>query len=108
MAQFLLELYVSRTDAAAVEKGARRAQRAADEMKREGTPVSYLRSIYAPEEETCFYLYEAASVEAVQEVARRAALPAERVIEVVSTGRPSGHIGPTTRQPNVPERSAGT
>lgn len=108
MAQFLLELYVSRTDAAAVENGARRAQRAADEMKQEGTHVFYLRSIFAPEEETCFYLYEAASAEAVQEAARRAALPAERVTEVVSAGRPFRHIGPTARQPIAPERSAGT
>jgi hypothetical protein len=108
MAEFLLELYVSRTDAAAVEKGARRAQHAADEMKREGTQVSYLRSIFAPEEETCFYLYEAASAEDVQEAARRAALPAERVTEVVSAGLPSRRRGPTIRQAIVPEGSAGT
>jgi hypothetical protein len=108
MAEFLLELYVSRTDAAAVERGACRAQRAADDMKAEGTHVSYLRSIFAPDEETCFYLYEAASVEAVQEAARRAELPAERVTEVVSKGRPFPHIGSTIRRPIVPKRSAGT
>jgi len=55
-------------------------------MSREGTPVSYLRSIFAPEDETCFYLYEAGSAEIVREAARRAALPSERVTEVVSKG----------------------
>jgi hypothetical protein len=86
MPEFLLELYVSRTDAAAVERGAQRAHAAAEEMSREGTRVAYVRSIFAPEDETCFYLYEAASRDAVREAARRAALPAERVTEVVSKG----------------------
>jgi hypothetical protein len=36
------------------------------------------------QDETCFHLYEAASVDAVREVARRAALPFERVTEAVA------------------------
>lgn len=84
MAEFLLELYVPRTDADAVERGARSARLAAEELTREGTPVSYLRSIFVPEDETCFYLYEAASADAVREAARRARLPFERVAEAVA------------------------
>jgi hypothetical protein len=86
MAEFLVEQYVSRSDIAAVEAGAHRAHTAAEQMTREGTRVAYLRSIFAPDEETCFYLYEAGSAEIVQEAARRAALPAERVTEVVTKG----------------------
>jgi hypothetical protein len=86
MAEFLVEQYMSRADVASVEQGARRAHRAAEQMSREGTPVSYLRSIFAPEDETCFHLYEAASAEIVREAARRAELPSERVTEVVSKG----------------------
>ena len=86
MAEFLVEQYVSRSDGTAAEQGAQRALRAAEEMSREGTPVAYVRSIFAPEDETCFYLYEAASAEVVREAARRAALPSERVTEVVSKG----------------------
>ena len=83
MAEFLLELYVSRTDGVAVERGAERSRIAAEELTREGTPVHYLRSIFVPEDETCFYLYEATSADAVREAARRAGLPFERVTEAV-------------------------
>lgn len=86
MAEFLVEQYVSRADLASVEQSGRRARRAAEEMSREGMPVSYVRSIFAPEDETCFYLYEAGSVEIVREAARRAALPTDHVAEVVSKG----------------------
>jgi len=81
VAEFLVELYVSRADAGAIERGAQRSRLAADELTREGTPVSYLRSIFVPEDETCFLLYEAASVDAVREAARRAELRFERVSE---------------------------
>jgi hypothetical protein len=84
VAEFLLELYVPKEDGRAVEVGAGRARRAAEEMSREGTLVRYLRSIFVPEDETCFYLYEAASAEDVAKAARRAALPFERVAEAVT------------------------
>lgn len=83
MAEFLVELYVSRTDAAAAAQGAERARLAALELTREGTPVRYLRSIFVPEDETCLYLYEAASADAVRIAAERAALSFERVVETV-------------------------
>src|SRR5437764_5027776 len=84
MAEFLVELYVSSRNAAAVERGAARARVAAEELTREGTPVRYLRSIFVPEDETCFYLCEACSADAVREVARRATLPFERVTEAMA------------------------
>jgi len=84
MAEFLVELYVSRSDSGAVERGAEHARLAVEELTREGTPVCYLRSIFVPEDETCFYLYEAASAEAVRKAARRAALPFERVSAAVT------------------------
>lgn len=87
MAEFLVELYVSRTDAGAAERGAERAERAARQLRCEGTPVRYLRSIFLPEEETCFYLYEAETVDAVHEAARRAALPVDRVTAAVTESK---------------------
>jgi len=83
VAEFLVELYFSRTDGAAVERGAERARLAAEELTREGTPVHYLRSLFVPEDETCFFLYEAASADAVREAAGRAGLRFERVTEAV-------------------------
>jgi hypothetical protein len=88
VAEYLVELYVSRSDGAAAERGGRQARLAAEQLTREGTPVRYLRSIFVPDDETCFYLYEAASADAVREAARRASLPSERVIEAIT--RPTG------------------
>jgi hypothetical protein len=83
MPEFLVELYVSRTDPAAVERRAERARLAADQLSREGTPVRYVRSLFVPEDETCFFLYEAARAEDVEEAARRASLRFERAAAAV-------------------------
>ena len=84
MAEFLVELYISREDGVGVGGSSEIARLAADELTREGTPVRYLNSIYVPEEEICFFLYEAVSADAVREAAQRAALPFERVSEAVA------------------------
>jgi hypothetical protein len=81
--QFLLEQYVTSVDAATVERRAHDAREAAAELTRQGKRVEYLRSIFVPEDETCFHLYEAESLSAVREAARRAALPFDRVAEAV-------------------------
>jgi hypothetical protein len=81
MNEFLAEAYVSRTDADVVAHCATRAQRGAEALTREGTPVRYLRSIFVPDDETCFYLLEAASVDGVRALADRAGLHFERIAE---------------------------
>lgn len=85
MPQFLLELYVSRTELAAAENGAKQAARAAEQLTAEGTPVRFMRSIFVPDEETCFYLLEAASLEHVRAAAVRAGLPCERIAEALTS-----------------------
>jgi len=82
----MVELYVSRIDADSVSRAAQRARLAADALSNEGTPVRYLRSMYVKEDETCFLLFEAESVDVVREVARCALLPVEHVAEVVEDG----------------------
>lgn len=81
MAEFLVELFVSRGNAAEVETGAERARLSAEQLTREGTPVRFVRSIFVPEDETCFLVYEAAAAEAVRVALALAALPYERVTE---------------------------
>ena len=54
------------------------------ELTRDGTHVQLLRSIFLPEDETCLYLFEGTSREAVREVATRSGLQVERVVEAVS------------------------
>ncbi|HST24523.1 MAG TPA: nickel-binding protein [Gaiellaceae bacterium] len=87
MPEYLVELYISRSNGGAVAEGAESARRAAEELGREGVRIRYVQSIFVPEEETCFFLYEAASVEAVREAARRAALPFEHVTEAVTQAK---------------------
>lgn len=84
MAEFLLELYVPRGDQAAVDAGAERAGRAAEELTSAGRPVRYVRSIYVPQDETCFLLYEADSADTVRDAARLAGLPFDRVAEALA------------------------
>lgn len=45
--------------------------------------MRYLRSIYLPEDETCFLLYEAESAEVARRVAVFADVAFERVSEVI-------------------------
>lgn len=85
MAEFLVELYVPNSDASAVAAEAERARRAADELSVEGATIRYVRSIFVPDEETCFFLFEAESSSVVSEAARRAALRFERVAHAVTT-----------------------
>lgn len=88
MAEFLVEHYLARNDISAVASRSERARRAAAELTRDGTPVRYLCCIFVPEDETCFYLYEAASAEPVRDAALRAGLAVERVTEAI--GDPQG------------------
>jgi hypothetical protein len=79
MPEYLLELYLSRTQQqAAAERGVS-ARAAAEEMTRRGTPISYRRSFFVPAEETFFVLFEAESADAVRDAARLADLPDDRV-----------------------------
>jgi uncharacterized OsmC-like protein len=83
MSEFLVELYVPKSDPTGIEAGVLRLRRAAA-----GTPIRVLQSIVVPDDETCFLLVKAATVEAVLETARRAALPVERVVEATEALAP--------------------
>jgi hypothetical protein len=85
VSEFVLELYISRSDPDAVESEAERIRFAAEELSREGTPVRFLRSIFVPDDETCFHLFQAASAEAVLEAAHRASLTYDRIARATET-----------------------
>jgi hypothetical protein len=78
---FLLELYVSKTNGAPIAVTAERFTTAAAQLTAEGKPVRLLRSIFVPDDETCFLLVESSEVENVRDTARRAAIPVEHVVE---------------------------
>ena len=81
MTSFLVETY---TPAGAVlAEIEARARRAAAELQQAGSSVRYLRSILVPDDETCFHLFVASSVEAVRAASERAGLSPQRIVEAV-------------------------
>jgi hypothetical protein len=93
MPEFVIELYMARTDAAAAELGAERARRGAEQVTRAGTPVRFLQSIFVPDDETCLLLFAAESAGDVRAAAQRAGLPAERVARAHAGARPEPRSG---------------
>ncbi|WP_243057201.1 nickel-binding protein [Nocardioides sp. SR21] len=74
MAEFLVEVYVAHDDRSAAQRISRVAQ--ADDPT---DGVRCLRSIFVPEDETCFLLYEAPSATTVADAVRRAGLEPEHI-----------------------------
>lgn len=85
VSEFLVEAYVSGTEAPGSPPSAEALSRVAERLTLEGREVHLIRSIHVPEEETCFYLFRAGSSDVVREVADRSGLRFERVHEAVST-----------------------
>lgn len=86
MPSYLVETYLAR--GARGERTARegRARSAAEELTREGTRVGFEGSIHVPEDEICFYAFEAATGSEAALAAHRAGLEPLRVVEAVSSG----------------------
>ena len=88
MVTFLAETYVPATASSAEVE--RSAIEAAAALTAEGTPIRFLRSILVPEDETCFFVFEATSPMAVQEVTRRAGCGEARVSRAIEEPQPEG------------------
>jgi hypothetical protein len=85
MPSYLVETFLAR--GAASERQARegRASAAAEALSRDGTAVRFDGSIYVPEDEICFFTFEAASSRDAAIAADRAGLEAMRVVEAISS-----------------------
>jgi uncharacterized protein DUF4242 len=82
-AHYLLESYLPKHALPEREQIIARVRRAARAVSLQGTPVSYLRSIVIPDDESCFHLFDGPSAEAIAEVSRLAALEYDRIVEVL-------------------------
>lgn len=87
MEQYLVELYLPRRDEAALADAAVRARAASEQLTSEGRQVRYLRTIFVPQDEICFHLYEAQAADVVGEASRRAQIAYERIVRAVSVER---------------------
>jgi hypothetical protein len=81
---YLVEAYVSKSDANGPAGIPDRAVLASREMRREGTFVRYVRSILVPQDETCFHIFEAGSEQDARNAAARAGIQPERVLETTN------------------------
>ena len=85
MPSYLVETYLPRGDAGRRAACERRARSAADEQTRTGTCVRFDGAIHIPEDEICFYVFDAVSGRDAALVAQRAGLEPFRVVEAVSS-----------------------
>ena len=85
MPLYLAELYRASGEGDDLVKAAARARAAADGLARTGTRVRCIRSVFVPDDETWFLLYEAPSAAAVAEAAGKADLRVERVVEALES-----------------------
>lgn len=86
MPSYLVETYLARGQAGERAARERRARSAAEELTAERTtPVRFERSIHVPEDEMCFFVFDAPSGRDAALAAERADLDPIRVVEAVST-----------------------
>lgn len=83
---YLVETYLPRGRVGERVARARRARSVADELTRQGTRVRFERSIHVPEDETCFYVFEAPTSGDAALAAQRADLDPFRVVEAFTSG----------------------
>ena len=77
--RYTVELSLPQTGWGTLQEATARARYASEQLRLEGEHVRFLRSIYVPEEDACFFLYEGSSARSVQAAVARAQLGAVRV-----------------------------
>jgi hypothetical protein len=80
---YLVETYLSREAEARLPQLERRAALAAQQAGPNGTDVRLVRSLFVPEDETWFRVYEAVDRDAVERASRLAGIDFERVVAAV-------------------------
>ena len=85
MPSYLVETYLARSRSQERTARERRARSAAEELTQGATSVRFDRSIYVPEDEICFFVFDAPSGRTAALAAERAELDPIRVVEAVSS-----------------------
>lgn len=78
----MVECYLPRTRSTEMEEMASRLSTRHHGSRHAPQVARYLRSTYVPEDELCFHLFEAESVDAVREASLRVSLAFDRIVEV--------------------------
>jgi hypothetical protein len=80
---YLVETFLARGAAGEREARERRARSAAESMTRDGARVGFEGSIHVPEDEICFFTFEAPSGREAALAAQRAGLGPLRIVEAI-------------------------
>ena len=86
MPSYLVETYLARGQAGERTAREQRARSAAEELTQERARVRFEHSIHVPEDEICFFVFDAPSGQAAALAAQLAGLGATRVVEAISSG----------------------
>jgi hypothetical protein len=81
--QFFIEVFTPRANAGKLAAAERRAISAARRLSTADREVQFVRATYIPEDELCFFVFDAPSGHDAALVAQRAGLEPIRVVEAV-------------------------
>jgi hypothetical protein len=82
---FLIETYLARCADGQREAREEQARSAADELAQTGARVSFDGCIHLPEDELCFFVFNASTAQEAAALARHAGLDPLRVVEAVQS-----------------------
>jgi len=85
MKRYLVETYLARGATAERVAQEQRARSAANELASEAKGVRFNRAIHVPEDEICFFVFDASSSRDAALVAERAGLDPVRIVEAISS-----------------------
>jgi len=85
--QFFIEVFTPRANAGKLAAAERRAISAARRLSTADREVQFVRATYIPEDEICFFVFDAWSGQDAALVAQRAGLEPIRVVEAVSSAK---------------------
>ena len=83
MATFMVERYLPGVSAGQAAAGELLAEQLAMRLRTEGGVVRLLRSLFVPQDEQCFVLFQATSAHALAETLERLGIAYERIAEVI-------------------------
>ena len=81
VATYVIETYQSRTRSGELDAATSRLRAVVAAATTIEGPVRHVRSFFVPEDEMCFHVVEAPSIETTAELSRRAGLVPERIVE---------------------------